>query len=53
MGLVVWLFVQILPGNAIKLAGGITVGILYYVFVTKITGSRDLRELISLIKNRN
>lgn len=53
MGLVVWLFVQILPGNAIKLAGGITVGILYYVFVTKITDSRDLRELISLIKNRN
>ena len=53
MGLVVWLFVQILPGNATKLAGGIAIGILYYLFVTKITGSRDLRELISLIKNRN
>lgn len=53
MGLVVWLFVQIFPGNPAKLAGGVIVGILYYLFMSKITGSRDLRELLSLIKNRN
>ncbi|MDE5675839.1 MAG: lipopolysaccharide biosynthesis protein, partial [Muribaculaceae bacterium] len=37
MGVVVWIVVQILPNNILKLSAGILVGIIYFLAITKIT----------------
>ena len=52
MGVVVWIVVQILPNNILKLSAGILVGIIYFLAITKITRSADLRELLSFIKSK-
>ena len=52
MGAVVWAVIQPVPGEALKLLAGIAVGVAYYVLVTKITGSRDLRELVAFVRSR-
>jgi O-antigen/teichoic acid export membrane protein len=52
MGFVVWLTVQFLPYNWLKLTGGILVGIIYFVAVTYLSGSKDFKELRSLLKSR-
>jgi len=50
MGALVWGIVQYVPGNAEKLAAGIPAGITYFLLVTKLTDSADLRELIAFVK---
>lgn len=50
MGALVWGIVQYVPGNAEKLAAGIPAGIIYFLLVTKLTDSADLRELIAFVK---
>jgi len=52
MGAVVWAVIQPVPGEALKLLAGIAVGVAYYVLVTNITGSRDLRELVAFVRSR-
>ena len=52
MGAVGWAVIQPVPGEALKLLAGIAVGVAYYVLVTKITGSRDLRELVAFVRSR-
>ncbi len=49
-GALVYGFVNILSGLWLQLIAGMTVGILFFLFITKITHSRDLREAIAFIK---
>lgn len=51
MGALVWTTVQILPNNVLRLSVGIAVGIVYFLLITKITRSADLRELLSFVKS--
>ncbi|MDE5674958.1 MAG: hypothetical protein K2I44_06415, partial [Muribaculaceae bacterium] len=50
MGAIVWTIVQILPNDILRLSIGIIAGILYFLVVTKLTRSADLRELLSFVK---
>ncbi len=52
MGAVVWSVVQLVPGNMLKLTVGILSGIVYFLIVTRLTRSADLRELLSLVKTK-
>ncbi len=49
-GALVYGIVNILPGLWLQLVIGITFGILFFLSITKITHSRDLREAIAFIK---
>lgn len=50
MGAIVYGLVAIIPGLFNQLIIGILIGVGYFLIITKITGSQDLRELISFIK---
>ena len=50
MGAIVWTIVQLLPDNILRLSIGIIVGIVYFLAITKLTRSADLRELLSFVK---
>lgn len=50
MGVIVYTLVNILTGLWLQLIGGIFIGILYFLFITKVTKSRDLQETIAFIK---
>lgn len=50
MGLIVFGLVYILTGLWLQLIGGVLIGILYFLFITKVTRSRDLQETIAFIK---
>ena len=52
MGAVVWIVSQFLSSNLLKLIVGVSAGIIYFLAVTKLTGSKDLKELISFVKSR-
>lgn len=52
MGAVVWGIVQLVPGNMLKLTAGILSGIVYFLIVTRLTRSADLRELLSFVKTK-
>ena len=52
MGAVVWLVSQLIPSDLLSLIVGIPVGLVYFFTITKFTGSRDLRELISFVKSK-
>ena len=52
MGAVVWGVVQLVPGNMLKLIAGILSGIVYFLIVTRLTRSSDLRELLSFVKTK-
>ena len=52
MGAVVWAVIQFVPHDGLKLIAGIAAGVTYYVLVSRMTGSRDLRELMSFVKSR-
>ncbi|MBO5445301.1 MAG: lipopolysaccharide biosynthesis protein [Muribaculaceae bacterium] len=52
MGLIVYLTVTLLPNDILRLTCGTVIGIAYYLLVTKLTHSSDLKELLSLIKAR-
>lgn len=49
-GIIVFGIVNILPGLWLQLTAGITAGILFFITITGITRSRDLREAITFIK---
>lgn len=51
MGALVYWIVAVVPGLWFKLFCGVSVGILYYIFIAKITGSRELGEAISIIRD--
>lgn len=48
-GVVLWV-VSMLPGLWLQLTVGVISGILFFLIITKATNSRDLRELISFIR---
>lgn len=50
MGAIVWTIVQILPNNILRLSIGTIAGIVYFLAITKLTRSADLRELLSFVK---
>lgn len=50
MGILVFLIVNLLPGLWLQLAVGTIVGIIYFLLITKLTHSQDLKELIAFIK---
>lgn len=52
MGAVVWFTVFLLPNDILRLSIGIPVGIIYFLAITKLTHSADLRELLSFVKSR-
>lgn len=52
MGVFVWVIVQLLPNYSLRLLVGILAGIGYFIAVTKLTRSADLRELLSFIKSK-
>lgn len=52
MGIVVYAVSYHISEQWLKLTAGILTGIAYYALVTKLTGSRDLRELLSFIKTK-
>lgn len=52
MGGIVWAIVQLLPDNILRLSIGIIVGIIYFLAITKLTRSADLRELLSFVKTK-
>lgn len=49
-GILVFCIVNILPHLWLQLSVGIIAGILFFLFITKITKSQDLREAISFLK---
>ncbi|MDE6113929.1 MAG: lipopolysaccharide biosynthesis protein [Muribaculum sp.] len=52
MGALVWIIVQVLPNDILRLSIGVTAGIIYFLAVTKFTHSADLRELLSFIRSK-
>ncbi len=50
MGAIVYSMINILPGMWLQLIVGILVGMLYFLTITKLTGSQDLKELIAFVK---
>lgn len=52
MGVLVWLIVHGLPHPWLQLTGGVIFGIVYFLLITKITHSQDLRELLSFINTK-
>lgn len=50
--LIVLFTVHIIPGAMAGCIAGVIVGIVYFILITKLTGSRDLRELLSLLKRK-
>ncbi len=49
-GIIVFCVVNILPGLWLQLIAGITAGIFFFLTITRITHSRDLREAIAFIR---
>ena len=52
MGALVWLIVSILPSIWLQLTVGIAAGAVYFLAITKLTHSADLREALSFIKSK-
>lgn len=52
MGVLVRLIVHVLPHPWLQLTGGVIFGIVYFLLITKITHSQDLRELLSFINTK-
>lgn len=52
MGAVVWLVTVPVGSDWLKLIIGIPVGLVWYFGLAKLTGSADLRELLSFVKSR-
>lgn len=52
MGGIVWLVIRLFDNNWLQLAVGIVIGLIYFFCATKFTKSRDLKELLLLIKKR-
>lgn len=50
MGAVVSCAVRFVPGNDLKLLVGIPVGVLYFSGIAFLTGSKDLKELVALLR---
>lgn len=50
MGAVVWLVTGLFINSWIQLTVGVATGILYIFVVCKLTGSRDLKEMLKLVK---
>lgn len=53
MGVIVWIIVQFIPNDLLRLLVGVPVGILYYLLTARLTRSADLRELISFVKSKS
>lgn len=51
MAAATYAFTLAIPVEWIKLVAGIPVGIIFYLVITKLTDSRDLRELLSFVKS--
>ena len=52
MGAAVWLISLALPPEWLKLMAGTLAGMAIYLLISRLSGSSDLRELLSLIKNK-
>ncbi len=52
MGAVVWCSSQFMHAEWLQLLGGTAIGVAYYSIVTKLTGSKDLRELVAFVKTK-
>ena len=52
MGAAVWLISLALPPEWLKLVAGTLAGMAIYLLISRLSGSSDLRELLSLIKNK-
>lgn len=50
MGALVFVIVNLIPNLWLQLVFGVTCGIIYFLVITKITQSRDLRETISFLQ---
>lgn len=52
MGVAIFLSTLCMTQEWLKLIVGIAVGIIFYFMITRITGSKDLRDLLSFIKSK-
>lgn len=50
MGAAEWGVSLLIPGNLLKVVVGMTVGVLTYLLLAKLTKSKDLQELLTLLK---
>lgn len=50
MGAAEWGVTLLIPGNLLKVVVGMTVGVLTYLLLAKLTKSKDLQELLTLLK---
>ena len=50
MGIIVWGITQLIPVHLFALVIGVTLGAIYYYFVARITQSKELQEIKSLIE---
>jgi O-antigen/teichoic acid export membrane protein len=51
MGAIVWVITQFIPSNGLALFSGILIGALYYFFISCITKSGELLEIIKMIND--
>lgn len=52
MGALVWIIIKVLPSDILRLTVGIAIGVIYFLIITRLTNSADLREFISFIKSK-
>lgn len=50
MGVSIYMFIQIMPNNLLKLAFGIPVGIIFYIITAKLLKIEELSKIIEIIK---
>lgn len=49
---VVYLFIRLMNDQLLQLITGIIIGVIYYLLLSYITKSQDLREFLSLVKRK-
>ncbi|WP_290099401.1 lipopolysaccharide biosynthesis protein [uncultured Bacteroides sp.] len=52
MGLIIYLVILQLQSYAAQLIVGIVIGIIYYIFISKVTKSRDYKSVMSIVKEK-
>lgn len=52
MGVIIYVLICLFTNEYIQLITGLFVGVIYYFFITKVTKSDDLKELLAFIRTR-
>ncbi|MBD5199968.1 MAG: lipopolysaccharide biosynthesis protein [Bacteroidales bacterium] len=52
MGIIIYVLIRLFTKEYIQLITGLFAGVIYYFFITKVTKSNDLKELLAFIRTR-